>query len=203
MTDPESYSIAVKRVLVDGELLFRTTVNELPHIAEYAETHAESYELAVDAIRTLQEMSGELGQHIPPPIEEETEFSGRVTLRMPRGLHRQISTQADREGISLNQYLVSVLGYAAAAGSSFFRAYETASTSNYVAIATDRTVETVGKNVVRSLKWLVSRHIVSEQALFAEENISKVFVGKARSYSTSQVRLAGQVSRDEEIRKYN
>lgn len=201
MTDPESYSIAVKRVPVDGELLFRATVNELPHIAEYAETHAEAYELAVDAIRTLQETSRELGQHFPPPMEEETEFSGRVTLRMPRALHRQISTQADREGVSLNQYLVSVIGYAAAAGGSFFR--ETASTSDYVAVATDQTATTVGNDVARSLKWLVSRHIVSVQALNAEENLSKVLVGKTRLYSTSQVQLATKVSRDEEVRKYN
>ncbi len=30
----------------------------------------------------------------------------RFTLRLPESLHRQLSDQAQREGISLNQYLV-------------------------------------------------------------------------------------------------
>jgi len=118
--DPTDYSITVKRVLVDGEMLFRATVKELPHIAEYGESYAAAYELAVDAIKTLQEIAEEAGHQFPVPVDEETEFSGRITLRMPKGLHRQISELADEEDISLNQYLVSVLSFAAVTGASYF-----------------------------------------------------------------------------------
>lgn len=33
----------------------------------------------------------------------------RVSVRMPESLHRQLSRQADQEGVSLNQYLVYLL----------------------------------------------------------------------------------------------
>jgi predicted HicB family RNase H-like nuclease len=33
----------------------------------------------------------------------------RLTLRLPETLHRQLATQAQREGVSLNQYIVYAL----------------------------------------------------------------------------------------------
>lgn len=34
---------------------------------------------------------------------------GRMTLRLPESLHRQLETQAEQEGVSLNQYIVYML----------------------------------------------------------------------------------------------
>jgi hypothetical protein len=34
---------------------------------------------------------------------------GRLTLRLPETLHRQLETQAQHEGVSLNQYIVYLL----------------------------------------------------------------------------------------------
>ena len=34
---------------------------------------------------------------------------GRLSLRLPESLHRQLTTQAQHEGVSLNQYLVYLL----------------------------------------------------------------------------------------------
>ncbi len=34
---------------------------------------------------------------------------GRLTVRLPETLHRQLETQARREGVSLNQYIVYLL----------------------------------------------------------------------------------------------
>lgn len=121
MINPADYTIVVKRVPADGEHVFRATVKELPHLAEYANSFTEAYELAVDAIETLFAAANEEGRDFPAPIADgEADFSGRVTLRMPRSLHRQMSEQADSEGISFNQYLVSVLAYAAARGAEYF-----------------------------------------------------------------------------------
>ncbi len=46
---------------------------------------------------------------MPQPYESETQFSGRVTLRLPKTLHRGLATKAEEEGMSLNQLMVSVL----------------------------------------------------------------------------------------------
>lgn len=48
------------------------------------------------------------GQEIPPPTESRG-FSGRLALRLPKGLHRQATRYAERNGTSLNQFLVAAV----------------------------------------------------------------------------------------------
>lgn len=48
----------------------------------------------------------EEGIEIPEPFNNQ-EFNGKIALRLPRSLHRQAVLFAEREGISLNQFLVS------------------------------------------------------------------------------------------------
>ena len=42
-------------------------------------------------------------ENIPDPISDD-DFSGKFTLRLPKSLHKLLSIQAEKEGISLNQY---------------------------------------------------------------------------------------------------
>jgi predicted HicB family RNase H-like nuclease len=112
MFDPHAYAITVRKDEVDGEQLFRATIAELPDVEEYAPTYQEAYEFAIDAIETLQAMYEEEGRSFPTPSEEEREFSGRVTLRVPKSVHRQAATIAQAEGVSLNQWLVSTVALA-------------------------------------------------------------------------------------------
>lgn len=113
MSEPSDYSIVVKRVMVDGERLYAGAVLELPDVCTYGATPDGAYELALDAVAGLQELAAEMGHSFPPPREApEAEFSGRVTLRMPKFLHRDLSNTANAEGVSLNQYIVSILAVA-------------------------------------------------------------------------------------------
>jgi hypothetical protein len=50
----------------------------------------------------------ELGQEVPTPVSEAT-YSGRVLLRLPRSIHRKAAEAAERDGTSLNQYIVVAL----------------------------------------------------------------------------------------------
>ncbi len=45
----------------------------------------------------------------PSPSSLEKEYSGQTLLRMPKSLHRELAIQAEEEGVSLNQYIVSLL----------------------------------------------------------------------------------------------
>jgi hypothetical protein len=46
----------------------------------------------------------------PDPIETgEPSHSGRLLLRMPKTLHAELAARSDREGVSLNQYIVAAL----------------------------------------------------------------------------------------------
>lgn len=109
--NPHSYNITVRRANFDGEVYFEARVKELPDVAEYADTFDEAYALAIDTIETTAEVFAAKGKAMPAPYEPADDFSGRVTLRMPKTLHRSLSETADQEGISLNQYLVNVLSY--------------------------------------------------------------------------------------------
>lgn len=45
---------------------------------------------------------------IPLPSYPE-EYSGKFNLRLPRSLHRDLAEAAERDGVSLNQYVVMLL----------------------------------------------------------------------------------------------
>ena len=43
---------------------------------------------------------------------DEKAYSGKVNLRMPRSLHRDLARRAEEEGVSLNQFMVVALARA-------------------------------------------------------------------------------------------
>ena len=109
--NPHSYNITVRKANFDGEVFFEARVKELPDVAEYADTFEEAYALAIDTIEMTAEIFSAKGKAMPAPYKPADDYSGRVTLRLPKTLHRSLSETADQEGISLNQYLVNVLSY--------------------------------------------------------------------------------------------
>ena len=65
--------------------------------------------LAATEIRELWiETEFEDGHDIPPPSYPEG-YSGKFNLRIARSLHRRLAESAEREGVSLNQYAMSLL----------------------------------------------------------------------------------------------
>ncbi|MCO6441612.1 MAG: toxin-antitoxin system HicB family antitoxin [Nitrococcus mobilis] len=109
--DAQAYNINVRRGEFEGEVLYEARVKELPDLVEYGETSHEAYELAVDAIETTAAALAKHGRAMPPPMELADDYSGRVTLRIARSLHRTLAEAAEAEGVSLNQHLVNVLTY--------------------------------------------------------------------------------------------
>lgn len=64
---------------------------------------------AADEIKTLWiETAFANDIPIPEPGSAET-YSGKFNLRLPRSLHRQLADAAARDGVSLNQHVVSIL----------------------------------------------------------------------------------------------
>ncbi len=55
------------------------------------------------------------GVEMPEPKnEDETDYSGKFIVRMPKSLHRSLAERAEAEGVSLNQFVVSLLSLSAA-----------------------------------------------------------------------------------------
>ena len=109
--DPLEYNIVTRKVVVDGQPLFEARVKEFPDVREYAEDLTVAYELVVDTIQATAEAFEQLNRALPVPMVPQDEFSGRITLRLPKSLHRLLSLIAEEEAISLNQFLVNVLAF--------------------------------------------------------------------------------------------
>ncbi|CAH1090712.1 toxin-antitoxin system HicB family antitoxin [Candidatus Nitrotoga sp. 1052] len=112
--DPHSYGIVVRRIKSGEDYIYKGTVTELPDVVAFEDSYSAAYELAVDAIESLYEAANEDARPFPLPYVQnaEQDFSGRVTLRMPKWLHSHLWNQANLEGVSLNLYMISVLSAA-------------------------------------------------------------------------------------------
>ena len=81
---------------------------DLPGCITQAETPEEIGPMAEDARRVWIESAYADGEPIPEPTTDD-QYSGKFIVRIPRSLHRQLAEQAEREGISLNQYVGTLL----------------------------------------------------------------------------------------------
>ncbi|MBN2429619.1 MAG: toxin-antitoxin system HicB family antitoxin [Deltaproteobacteria bacterium] len=111
MIDPTKYNISIRKVAIEGSIYFEAKVKELPDIAEYGETHEEAYSLALDSISVTCEVFYEKGRTMPPPIEPIEDYSGRITLRLPKSLHRFLAETSEQDSVSLNLHIVNILTY--------------------------------------------------------------------------------------------
>jgi hypothetical protein len=73
---------------------------------------------APNALARLEEVASEWiaaaieqGQNIPEPMDS-ADYSGKLVLRMSKGLHRRAAVCAEREGVSLNQFITTCLAEA-------------------------------------------------------------------------------------------
>jgi antitoxin HicB len=83
-------------------------VRELRGCMTEADDFDEAAQQIRDAMRVWIEDALEAGDAVPEPRGEE-EFSGKFSVRLPKSLHRDLVHQAEREGVSLNQYITVVL----------------------------------------------------------------------------------------------
>ncbi len=81
---------------------------DLPGCMTQADTPEEIGALAEDARRLWIETEYERGNDIPLPSGVD-DYSGKFVLRLPRSLHQQLVWSSEREGASLNQYVVMLL----------------------------------------------------------------------------------------------
>jgi antitoxin HicB len=88
---------------------YMITYTDLPGCISDGETIEELLLNGEDAKRAWIQTAYEKSVEIPEPNSIGDKFSGRITLRTPKSLHRDLVEQAEKEGISLNQYIVYLL----------------------------------------------------------------------------------------------
>ena len=99
-----------RRVLIpDPETgTFTAMIAEFPGCITQGDTPLEAYESLEATAESWLEGAIESGLPIPEP-EMESDYSGRVVLRMPKSTHRRAAEAAERDRVSLNTFLVAAV----------------------------------------------------------------------------------------------
>lgn len=96
------YAIEIRPIVEDdGEKYFQLTIPDLPGFKLYGDTQAEVLDELDDAKKEWFAASIDENHFIAEP-KEVNDYSGRVTVRMPKTLHKKLDKSAKEEGISLN-----------------------------------------------------------------------------------------------------
>jgi antitoxin HicB len=85
-------------------------IDELPGCLSQGSTPEVALAGVRDAMAGWISVALEDGRPIPGPRAELT-HSGRFVVRMPRTLHATLAAQAEGEGVSLNQLVVTLLAW--------------------------------------------------------------------------------------------
>jgi antitoxin HicB len=96
------------RFIPDPEGGFTAKVEELKGCISQGDDFQEAYEMIQEALQLWLESAIEHGDPIPEPGSED-DYSGKFVVRVPKSVHRDLAIRAQREGVSLNNYIVSAL----------------------------------------------------------------------------------------------
>ena len=81
---------------------------ELPGCIAHGESEEEALVAGREAKSLWLETALENHDPIPAPVPEPV-YSGKTVVRLPRSLHERAARAADRDGVSLNTYLVQAV----------------------------------------------------------------------------------------------
>lgn len=90
---------------------FVATIPEFPNLSAFGDTREETIGDAQQVLEMAIESLERDGISLPEPKNTSPfqKHSGQVRLRMPKSLHNQLASVAEREGVSLNMHMVSLL----------------------------------------------------------------------------------------------
>ncbi|WP_010632629.1 toxin-antitoxin system HicB family antitoxin [Sporolactobacillus vineae] len=102
------YTEMVQKIKDESGEYYYAQVLELDGCQSDGKTVPEALNNVHEAMEGYIAAKLEYGDHIPEP-KSPNEYSGRLNLRLPKSLHQRLAAEAEREGVSLNQYMVMKL----------------------------------------------------------------------------------------------
>ncbi len=101
-----NYSININWSDKDGG--FIATVPEFRNLSAFGKTYEEALEQAKIVLDGYIETYNEDNLSLPEPLDIPN-FSGQIRLRLPKNLHQTLALDAERQGVSLNTYMIAQL----------------------------------------------------------------------------------------------
>lgn len=93
-------------VIPESDGTFRAEIIEFPGCIAIGDTAPEALANLEEVAKSWIEVVLAKGQRIPEPVEN-VGFSGKLVVRLPKSLHKKAAYFAERDGVSLNQFIVS------------------------------------------------------------------------------------------------
>jgi predicted RNase H-like HicB family nuclease len=97
------YHIVIQHITDESGAYYLAVVKEFDGCMSHGDTYGEAFENIQEAMKGWIETKLENGFTVPDPADE-TLYSGKFVLRIPKTLHAHLALEAEKEGVSLNQY---------------------------------------------------------------------------------------------------
>ncbi|AHX13364.1 antitoxin HicB [Dyella jiangningensis] len=97
-----------RRLTPDESGGYTATIQEFPGCIAEGDTPNEALNNLEDAAASWIQAQLALGQTVPEPLALYG-YSGKIALRIPRGLHKRVAEMAQSDGVSVNQFLTNAL----------------------------------------------------------------------------------------------
>ncbi|GAP12845.1 uncharacterized conserved protein [Longilinea arvoryzae] len=128
-----------RELIPEASGIWFARVKELPNCMSQGNSPEEALHNLNDAMYGWIKGELEDGEPIPEPREEE-EYSGKFNTRVPKALHRKLVEAADRDRVSLNQWINTALAEAVGESTAQFpanavKAEEVSTTSTWPGIS--------------------------------------------------------------------
>jgi predicted RNase H-like HicB family nuclease len=107
----QRYPVVVQELGQDEGGGWFAEIEELPGCIAEAATREEVLASIEDSRKLWITTALKRRMRVPLPEPDDADYSGRITLRMPRSLHRRLVDLARRERMSLNQLLLSMVAF--------------------------------------------------------------------------------------------
>lgn len=113
-----------RRLVPDENGGFVASIHEFPGCIAEGETPEETLQNLENAASAWIESALSTGYPVRDPVSFYG-YSGKVALRLPRGLHKQVAELADLEDCSVNQLLVTAIAEYVGGSRAFSKVTET------------------------------------------------------------------------------
>jgi predicted RNase H-like HicB family nuclease len=97
------YNYIIQQVKDESGTYYYGNILELDGCQSTGETFEETYDSLREAMEGYFEVKLTYDDEIPEPVVED-DFSGKFVVRIPKSLHKKLTIEAAKEGVSLNQY---------------------------------------------------------------------------------------------------
>ena len=100
------YNFVVQQICDESGQYYHAHVLELDGCQSTGDSADEAFDGLREAMEGYIETKLAAGFEVPEPANTPDDFSGKFVVRLPKTLHQRLSQEAEREGVSLNQYVL-------------------------------------------------------------------------------------------------